>query len=71
MGLFRMSTVVFYNGSMYADTRCTHLSVSKTKNYNVNDIIKIETTRKLFHLPENAATKESIIGFDRFCLGPG
>ena len=59
-----MSTVVFHNGSLYADTQCTH---SKTVGLDSEKqdriIVKTTTTRKIFRLKENCCNLGAILGY--------
>ena len=60
-----MSTVIFYNGSLYADTQCTHREITSDNTDKVDHIVRITTTRKLFRLKENCCNPGAILG----CVG--
>lgn len=57
-----MSTVVFYNGALYADTQVTHTATKNTRTHSKGDIVKVDTTRKLYRLDDNPCAPPTILG---------
>ena len=59
-----MTTVVFYNGSMYADTQATTtvVGVSKTSNHKVGDILKTDIASKIFKIDDSPCNSSIILG---------